>query len=124
MGDRCLFDSGGLKAGPFRVSRFNSTRIVMRKIPGRNAKGDFRERVADVFHRASLALEMLRHHPQILTQRFIALSDVISNFAAFELYDRRVADPPPSYPLSFLQLFNLAGQNIGLSHASSLLNNC
>jgi hypothetical protein len=70
MGDRCLFDSGDLRASPFRVSRFNATRIVMRKVPGQNAKGDFRETVSDVFHRAGLPLEMLRHHPQILTQRF------------------------------------------------------
>jgi hypothetical protein len=49
------------------VSRFNSTRIAMCKLLSQNTKFDLCEAVADIFYRASLALEMLRHHPQIMT---------------------------------------------------------
>jgi hypothetical protein len=77
----------------------------------------FCEAVADIFHCASLAAEPLGHHPQIIAQLFIALFDVVSNFAALKFCDERVGDPPPSHPLPFLQLIYFAVQNIRLSHA-------
>jgi hypothetical protein len=75
--------------------------------------------VTDIFHGASLEAVPLRHHTQIVTQRFIALFDVVSNFAAFKLCDRGIGNPPPSYPLPFHQLIYLAAQKIRLSHAGS-----
>jgi hypothetical protein len=81
---------------------------------------NFCEAVTDI-NGASLASEPLRHHPQIVPQRFIAFFEVVSNFAAFKLRDRRVGNPTPSHPLPFRQLFYLAAQNIRLSHAVSPL---
>jgi hypothetical protein len=91
----------------------------MRKLLSKKqAEFNFCEAVTDI-HSASLASEPLRHHPQIATQRFVALFDVVSNFAPFKLCDRGVGNPPPSHPLPFRQLFYLAAQNIRLSHAVS-----
>jgi hypothetical protein len=82
---------------------------------------NFCETVTDVFHDASLEAEPLGPHPHIVTQLFVALFDVVWNFAAFKLCDRGVGNPPPSHPLPFHQLFYLAAQNIRLSHAVSPL---
>jgi hypothetical protein len=52
-------------------------------------------------HGVSLASEAFRYHPQIVTQRFVALLDVVSNFAAFKICDQRVgtaAKPPFAIP--------------------------
>jgi hypothetical protein len=62
--------------------------------------------------------ESVGYHPQIVTQVFVALFDVVSNFAAFKIRNRGVGNPPPSHPLPFCQLFYLAAQNIRLSHCS------
>jgi hypothetical protein len=43
-------------------------------------------------HGVSLASEAFRYHPQIVTQRFVALLDVVSNFAAFKICDQRVGN--------------------------------
>jgi hypothetical protein len=109
----------GYSPGDGRVS--NSTWIAISERLGQNTKFNLCEAVADIFHSASLAVEMLRHHPQIAAKRFITFFDVVSNFAAFKLCDRAVCDPSPSHPLPFLQLTYLAVQNIRLSHAGSLL---
>src|SRR6266478_5637482 len=66
------------------------------------------EAVADVFNRARLEAEPFGHHPQIETQFLVAVFDVVSNFAAFKRGEQRVGDPPPSHPLPFLQLTDLA----------------
>jgi hypothetical protein len=87
------------------------------KLLGQNTKLNICEAVADIFRSASLTFEMLRYQPQIVTQRFVALFDVVSNFPAFKLCDSGVGDPSPSHPLPFLQLTYLAVQNIRLSHA-------
>ena len=76
---------------------------------------NFCETVTDI-HRARLSAEPVGHYPQIITQVFVALFDVVSNFAAFKIGNRRVGNPPPSHPLPFRQLSNLAAQNIRLSH--------
>lgn len=78
----------------------------------------FCEPVADIFHCASLETEPLGHNPQIATQLFVALFDVVSNFAAFKLCNGGVGDPAPGHPLPFRQLVYLAAQNIRLSHAA------
>jgi hypothetical protein len=90
----------------------------MRKL-GQNTKFNIFEAAAEIFHGASLALKMLRHRSQIVAQHFIALFDVVSNFAAFKLGGRGIGDPPPSHPLPFHQLTYLAVQYIRLSHAGS-----
>ena len=90
----------------------------MRKLSKKQSEFNFCETVTDI-HGANLASEPLRHHSQTVTQRFVALFDVVSNFAAFELCDRGVGYPPPGHPLPFRQLFYLAAQNIRLSHAGS-----
>jgi hypothetical protein len=87
----------------------------------KNAKTDICKTVSSIFHGAGLALEMFRHQPQIVTKRFIALFEVVSNFAAFKRCSRSVRNPLPSHPLPFLQLTDLAVQNIGLRHAAGLL---
>ena len=69
------------------------------------------------------SLEAFRYHLQIVTQRFVALFDVVSNFAAFKICDQRVRNPPPGHPLPFLQLNYFAAQNIRLSHAAGRLEN-
>ena len=63
---------------------------------------NFCEAVTDVFHGASLEVEPLGHHPQMVTQCFVALFDVVSNFAAFKIRNRGVGNPSPSHPLPFL----------------------
>ena len=87
----------------------------------KNAKTDICKTVSSIFHGAGLASEMFRHQPQIVTKRFIALFEVVSNFAAFKRCSRSVRNPSPSHPLPFLQLTDLAVQNIGLRHAAGLL---
>jgi hypothetical protein len=79
------------------------------------------EAVANISHRARSPAEPVRHHFQIVTQMFVALFDVVSNFAAFKIRNRGVGNPPPSHPLPFLQLNYLAAQNIRLSHAAGPL---
>ena len=66
------------------------------------------EAVANIFHLASLEAEALRHHPQIVTELCVALFDVVSNFATFKACDHGIGNPPPSYPLPFLQLIYFA----------------
>src|ERR1700693_4206968 len=78
----------------------------------------FCEAVADILHRPRLAEEPVGYHPQIVAQMFVALFDVVSNFAAFKIRNRGVGNPPPSHPLPFLQLNYFAAQNIRLSHAA------
>jgi len=82
---------------------------------------NFCEAVTDIFHCTSLAAKPLGHHPQIVTQMFVALFEVVSNFAAFKFCDHRIGNPPPSHPLPFLQLNYFAAQNIRLSHAGGPL---
>ena len=65
---------------------------------------------------ATLEAVPLGDHPQVVTQLFVALFDVVSNFAAFKIRNRGVGNPPPSYPLPFCQLLYLVAQNIRLSH--------
>jgi hypothetical protein len=81
---------------------------------------EFCEAVACIPH-ASLAAEPVGYHPQIVTQMFVALFDVVSNFAAFKIRNRSVGNSPPSHPLPFLQLNYLAAQNIRLGHAGGPL---
>lgn len=91
----------------------------MRKLLGeKQSELNFCEAVTDVFHGASLEAKPLGHHPQMITQRFVALFDVVSNLATFKICDQQVGNPPPSHPLPFLQLNYLAAQNIRLSHAA------
>ena len=66
------------------------------------------EAVADIFRGASLEAEPLGHHRQTATQLPVALFEMISNFAAFKRGEHRVGDSPPSHPLPFLQLMDLA----------------
>ena len=81
-------------------------------------KSEFRfcRTVADFY--CTILAQTFRYHPEIVTQRFVALLDVVSNFAAFKIRDQRVGNPPPSHPLPFLQLKYFAAQNIGVSHAA------
>jgi hypothetical protein len=57
----------------------------------KKTKINFCEAVADIFHCASLEAQPLGHHPQIIAQLFIALFDVVSNFAALKFCDERSA---------------------------------
>ena len=82
---------------------------------------EFCEAVACIPHRARPAAETGGYHPQIVTQMFVALFDVVSNFAAFKIRNRPVGNSPPSHPLPFLQLNYLVGQNIRLGHAGGPL---
>jgi hypothetical protein len=66
---------------------------------------------------ATLEAEPVGYHPQIVTQMFVAIFDVVSNLAAFKIRNRGVGNPSPSHPLPFLQLNYFAAQNIRLSHA-------
>jgi hypothetical protein len=87
----------------------------MRKLTKKQSELNFWGAVTGI-HGASL--KAFRYHLQIVTQRFVALLDVVSNFAAFKICDHRVGNPPPGHPLPFLQLNYFAAQNIRLSHAA------
>ncbi len=63
---------------------------------------------ADIFHCASLKAELIRHHPQTPTQLLVALSDMVSNFAAFKCREQGIGNPPPGYSLHVLELLYFA----------------
>jgi hypothetical protein len=75
------------------VRGFDGCRTIVRS---QKSELNFCEAVAHIFDRASLEAEPLGHHSQTAPQLFVALFDVISNFAAFECRDHWVGNSPPS----------------------------
>jgi hypothetical protein len=82
----------------------------------KKAKLELYEDVARIFHLAGLEAEPIGHHLQTATQFPVAFFHVFSYFATFEWCNRRISDPPPSYPLPFLQLSYFETKGVRLSH--------
>lgn len=60
------------------------------------------EAIADNFRRANLGAEPIGHHPQIAPQLYLAVPEMVSNFAAFECRDKGIGNPAPGYCLPIL----------------------